>query len=127
MTTPQEVAVIDAVKAMNMFMLDGVEVPVVGVVENMSWFTPKELPDNRYFLFGEGGGEKLAQKSGSVLLGQVPLIQGIREGGDAGRPSVESGFDDQKKYFIDIARNLMEQVEERNKTKAPTARVEIKN
>ena len=126
-TTPQEVALVDAVKAMNMFLLDGVEVPVVGVVENMSWFTPKELPDNRYYLFGEGGGAKLAQKSGSVLLGQVPLIQGIREGGDQGKPSVESEFEEQKNYFLDIARNLMEQVEIRNRTKAPTARVELED
>lgn len=124
-TTPQEVALVDAVKAMNMFMLSGVEVPVVGVVENMAWFTPKELPDHKYFLFGEGGGQKLAEKSGSSLLGQVPLIQGIREGGDSGVPSVESNFDDQKQYFIEIARNLDQQVEIRNRTQAPTSRVEI--
>jgi ATP-binding protein involved in chromosome partitioning len=126
-TTPQQVAVIDAVKAMNMFTLSNVSVPILGVVENMSWFTPKELPDNKYFLFGEGGGKELATKSKTVLLGQVPLIQGIREGGDNGKPSVESGFEDQKQYFIQIAKNLIQQIDIRNNTFAPTERVEIKH
>jgi ATP-binding protein involved in chromosome partitioning len=126
-TTPQEVAVIDAVKAMNMFSLSNVSVPIVGVVENMSWFTPKELPDNKYYLFGEGGGAALAKKSNTVLLGQVPLIQGIREGGDNGKPSVEGNFEDQKKYFMDIARNLVNQINIRNQSFAPTETVEVKH
>ena len=81
-TTPQEVATVDAVKAMNMFLLPSVNVPILGVIENMSWFTPKELPENKYYIFGEGGGKKMAKLSNSVLLGQVPLVQGIRESGD---------------------------------------------
>src|SRR5690606_7221920 len=81
-TTPQEVAVVDAVKAMNMFLLDAVNVPILGVVENMSWFTPAELPDHKYLLFGSGGGEKLARIGETPLLAQLPLVQSVREAGD---------------------------------------------
>ncbi|TNE60440.1 MAG: iron-sulfur cluster carrier protein ApbC, partial [Bacteroidetes bacterium] len=87
-TTPQQVAIADALKAMNMFLLPQINVPILGVVENMSWFTPEELPENKYFIFGQGGGKTLAQASKSVLLGQIPLVQGIREGGDSGKPAV---------------------------------------
>lgn len=86
-TTPQEVAVVDAIKALNMFQLPSVNVPIIGVVENMSWFTPAENPDRKYFLFGQGGGQKLASYGNTNVLGQVPLIQGIREGGDNGLPA----------------------------------------
>ena len=86
-TTPQEVAVVDAVKALNMFQLPSVNVPIIGVVENMSWFTPAENPDRKYYLFGQGGGQKLAAYGNTKVLGQVPLIQGIREGGDNGSPA----------------------------------------
>jgi len=85
-TTPQEVAVIDAVKAMNMFLLPNVNVPILGVVENMSWFTPAELPDNKYYIFGKGGAKKLATMANSTVLVEVPIVQSIREGGDAGTP-----------------------------------------
>lgn len=85
-TTPQKVALADAVKAVNMFGLPDVDVPILGVVENMSWFTPAELPDKKYYLFGEGGGKTLAKQAGSMLLGQIPLVQSVREGGDAGAP-----------------------------------------
>jgi len=74
-TTPQEVAVVDAVKAINMFLLPNVNVPILGIVENMSWFTPEELPDNKYYLFGEGGGDRLATMAETKLLGQIPLIR----------------------------------------------------
>jgi len=86
-TTPQEVAVVDAVKALNMFQLPSVNVPILGVVENMSWFTPAENPERKYFLFGQGGGQKLATYGNTKLLGQVPIVQGIREGGDNGLPA----------------------------------------
>jgi ATP-binding protein involved in chromosome partitioning len=86
-TTPQEIAVVDAVKALNMFQLPSVNVPIIGVVENMSWFTPAENPERKYYLFGQGGGQKLASYGNTVLLGQVPLIQRIREGGDEGLPA----------------------------------------
>lgn len=124
-TTPQEVAVVDAVKAMNMFLLPSVNVPIVGVVENMSWFTPKELPDNKYYLFGEGGGKKLAKASKSVLLGQVPIVQGIREGGDEGKPVVTQKDNPSARAFMDIAQNVVRQVAVRNEVLGPTQRVNI--
>jgi ATP-binding protein involved in chromosome partitioning len=126
-TTPQEVAVVDAVKAMNMFLLPQVNVPILGVVENMSWFTPKELPDNKYFLFGEGGGKKLARMSNSMLLGQIPLVQGIREGGDSGKPIVQQEDDPvSKDAFLQVAKNTLQQVAIRNEMIAPTQIVKMK-
>lgn len=125
-TTPQEVAVIDAVKAMNMFQLPSVNVPILGVVENMAWFTPRELPDNRYFIFGQGGGKKLAQMSNSMLLGQIPLVQGIRESGDAGLPAILSEEDTMvKEAFLQVAQNTMRQVALRNEFIDPTKIVQI--
>jgi len=126
-TTPQEVAVIDAVKAVNMFMIDHVNVPIIGVVENMAWFTPEELPDNKYFIFGEGGGKKLAKLSKSVLLGQVPLVQGIREGGDAGTPVATQTDNPLKEKFEDLALNTIRQVQIRNEVLGPTTTVDMKN
>ena len=122
-TTPQEVALIDAVKAMNMFQLPQVNVPILGVVENMSWFTPKELPDNKYFIFGEGGGKKLALQANTLLLGQVPLVQGIREAGDSGKPMVLQDDENTKQIFVKIAENVIRQVAIRNEQLAPTMKV----
>ena len=124
-TTPQEVAVADAVKAMNMFRLPSVNVPILGVVENMSWFTPKELPDHKYFLFGEGGGKKLTKMANSVLLGQVPLVQGIREAGDAGKPAVAQDDAVTKEAFLNVARNAARQIVVRNETMGPTQTVKV--
>lgn len=125
-TTPQEVAIVDAVKAMNMFLLDNVNVPIIGVVENMSWFTPAELPDNKYLIFGEGGGKKLAKLSKSVLLGQIPLVQGIREGGDNGIPVAMQDDNPLKVEFENLALNMIRQVQLRNEVLGPTKVVEMK-
>ena len=125
-TTPQEVAIADAVKAMNMFLLPSVNVPILGVVENMSWFTPKELPNNKYFIFGEGGGKKMAKLSQSMLLGQVPLVQGIREGGDSGKPVILEAGNSSGEAFLDIARNTARQVAVRNEMLEPTKVVKVK-
>lgn len=124
-TTPQDVAVADAVKAMNMFQLPSVNVPILGVVENMSWFTPEELPNNKYYLFGKGGGKMLAKKSQSVLLGQVPIVQGIRESGDEGKPVVlqENGIG--AKAFQKIAKQTLQQVAIRNEYLPPTQNVQV--
>lgn len=124
-TTPQEVSVVDAVKAMNMFRLPSVNVPILGVVENMAWFTPKELPNNKYFLFGEGGGKKIARMSQSVLLGQVPIVQGIREGGDSGKPAVLGDETIVREAFQKIAENTLRQVALRNEMLEPTRIVKM--
>ena len=125
-TTPQEVAVVDAIKAMNMFLLPSVKVPILGIVENMSWFTPEELPDKKYLLFGEGGGKRMAKLSKSVLLGQVPLIQGVREGGDKGKPALLDKSSLSAPYFEQLAKNTLRQVGIRNEMLGPTTRVELK-
>jgi ATP-binding protein involved in chromosome partitioning len=87
-STPQEVALADARKGINMFRMDSLKVPVLGIVENMAWFTPEELPDNKYYIFGKDGAKNLAESMGVPLLAQVPLIQSVREAGDVGRPAV---------------------------------------
>lgn len=125
-TTPQEVALVDAVKAMNMFLLPSVNVPILGVVENMSWFTPAELPKNKYYIFGQGGGKKLAKLSESMLLGQVPIVQGIREAGDNGKPAVLGEESITTKAFMNVAKNTLRQVMIRNEYLDPTQIVNMK-
>ncbi len=124
-TTPQEVALADAVKAMNMFLLPQINVPILGVVENMAWFTPAELPENKYFIFGQGGGKKLALESHSVLLGQIPLVQSVREGGDEGKPAVLQTGSDVSEAFMNVAKNTLRQVGVRNEMIAPTQIVRL--
>lgn len=119
-TTPQEVALADAVKAMNMFLMPQINVPILGVVENMSWFTPAELPQNKYYIFGQGGGKTLAKESQSVLLAQIPLVQGIREGSDDGHPAVLKTDDPVSEAFMEVAKNTLRQVAVRNETLPPT-------
>lgn len=124
-TTPQDVALADALKAMNMFLLPQINVPILGVVENMAWFTPEELPHNKYYIFGQGGGKKLALASNSVLLGQVPLVQGIREGGDSGKPAVLSEGSIVAEAFLTVAQNTLRQVAVRNEMMEPTKVVKL--
>jgi len=124
-STPQEVALADVVKGINMFRGDKIAVPVLGLIENMSWFTPEELPDNKYYIFGEGGCRKLAEEMQIPLLGEIPIVQGIRESGDAGepialRPNTLSG-----KAFHKLGQRLEEAVAKRNQEKDPTKKVEI--
>ena len=90
-STPQSVALIDARKGVGLFRLPSVNVPVLGIVENMAWFTPVELPDNKYFIFGKGGARALAEELALPFLAEVPLVQSIREAGDVGRPAVLQG------------------------------------
>lgn len=89
-TTPQAVALSDVEKGVNMFRNPQIDKPVYGIIENMSWFTPAELPDNRYYIFGRDGGREMAEKYGIPLLGQIPLVQSVREGGDDGVPATLS-------------------------------------
>jgi ATP-binding protein involved in chromosome partitioning len=126
-TTPQEVALADAIKGMNMFLLPNVNVPILGVVENMSWFSPAELPDNKYFIFGEGGGAKLAKMSNTMLLGQIPLVQSIREGGDAGLPAMLGNEIQTKEAFLNVAKNVARQIAIRNEWIEPTEKVQVKS
>ncbi|MEM7571652.1 MAG: Mrp/NBP35 family ATP-binding protein [Bacteroidota bacterium] len=125
-TTPQEVALADAIKAANMFKLESVQVPILGVVENMSWFTPAELPDNKYYLFGKDGGKTLAKQSNTMLLGQVPVVQSIREGGDAGRPAYLNEEDPiTRAAWVKVAQNVARQVALRNEMMGPTPMVQV--
>lgn len=122
-TTPQEVAVIDAVRAVSMFGLPQINVPILGIVENMSWFTPIELPNNKYYIFGSGGGKKLALQTESMLLGQVPLVMSIRESGDSGIPIMAQSDSKLKAPFIEIAQNTARQIAMRNEVLPATRSV----
>lgn len=123
-TTPQKVALADAQKGISMFRQPQINVPILGLVENMAWFTPEELPDNKYFLFGENGGQKLAEKNEIDLLGQIPIVQSIREGGDKGYPSAlkDDAISDAFKH---LAENVARQVAIRNATLEETKKVEV--
>lgn len=124
-TTPQDVALADARKGVNMFLGDKINVPVLGLVENMAWFTPAELPENKYYIFGKDGGKKLCEELNIPLLGQIPIVQSIREGGDDGRPVAFSGDTISSQAFVELARKVVERVEERNQSMDPTQKVEI--
>ncbi len=126
-STPQDVAIADARKGIAMFKTKGVDVPILGLVENMAWFTPEELPDNKYYLFGKEGCKKLAEEKNIPLLGQIPLVQGIREGGDGGEPISVYVNSITGKAFQSLATALVEQIEIRNKNLEPTKVVEIKH
>jgi ATP-binding protein involved in chromosome partitioning len=101
-STPQSVALIDARKGVGLFRLPSVNVPVLGIVENMAWFTPVELPDNKYFIFGKGGARALADELQVPFLAEVPLVQSIREAGDVGRPAVLQGDTPAGRPFADL-------------------------
>jgi len=125
-TTPQEVAIKDAVKAANMFLLPNVNVPILGVVENMSWFIPEEDQSKKYFIFGEGGGKKLANYCKTALLAQIPLIAKARENSDLGKIAINevSAFNT---AFNGLRDTFLKQLAIRKEMLAPTKRVEMKN
>lgn len=123
-TTPQEVALADALKGVNMFRNKDINVPVLGLVENMAWFTPAELPENKYYLFGNGGGKRLAEELEVPLLGQIPIVQSICEAGDAGTPVALNNNRPDGKAFADLAEKVLIALEERNQ-KDKTKKVEI--
>ncbi len=126
-STPQNVALSDAKKGISMFQQENIQVPVLGVVENMSYFIPDELPDNKYYIFGERGAEYLAKDKGVPFLGSLPLIQSIREASDYGRPASLQEKTAITDEFIKITKNLVSQVVLRNKNLPPTKAVEITN
>ncbi len=123
-STPQQVAIADAIKGISMFRSEKINVPVLGLVENMSWFTPAELPDNKYYIFGKDGCKSLSTKMNVPLLGQIPLVQGICEGSDNGHPPVLDNSVTGN-AFMDLAEEVIVKVNERNKELQPTIKVEM--
>lgn len=125
-TTPQQVALADARKGIDMYRNDKVNVPILGLVENMAWFTPAELPENKYYIFGHEGGKHLADELGVPLLGQIPLVQGICESGDAGQPVALDTNTLTGRAFLQLAAAVVRQVDRRNVEMPPTHIVEVK-
>lgn len=108
--TPQPVAIADARKGISLFKLSTLNVPVLGLIENMSWFTPQELPENRYYLFGKDGVRHLAEELKIPLLGQIPIVQSIREASDAGRPAVLHEQQLYRSQYLQVAQNIAQQI-----------------
>ena len=127
MSTPQNVALADAKKGIAMFQQENIQVPVLGLIENMSYFSPKELPDHKYYIFGKKGTEHLAADKGLPFLGGLPLKQSVREAADIGRPASLQETSAWSKQFKTMAQNLVSQVVLRNKSLPPTKAVAITN
>lgn len=124
-STPQTVALADARKGVAMFQQENIQVPVLGVVENMSYFTPEELPDNKYYIFGNGGAKNLAEDLEIPFLGEVPLVQSIREAGDVGRPAALQTASPIEAAFEELTRNVVSETVKRNDTLPPTEAIKI--
>ena len=126
-STPQEIALADAEKGVNMFKMDSIDVPVLGIIENMSFFVTEENPDKKYFIFGKDGAKNLAEKLGVELLGQIPIVQSIREAADAGRPGVLQLNTEISNSFINLAKKVVVSIDERNANLPTTESVKITN
>ena len=124
-STPQNVALADAKKGVAMFQQESINVPVLGIVENMAWFTPEELPENKYFIFGKEGARNLAEDLDVRLLAQIPLVQSIREAGDVGRPAALQDDTILSEAFETMTRNSVEELVKRNDNLPPTEAVKI--
>lgn len=124
-TTPQELALADVKKAIAMFQLPQINVPVLGIVENMAWFTPAELPDNKYYLFGKGGGEELSKTFDVPLLAQLPIIEAVQQAGDVGTPVAMNEDKLLRAPFDELAQIVAQQVAIRNAEAEPTEKVEF--
>lgn len=124
-STPQPVAAADAKKAIMMFKQPQINIPILGMVENMAYFTPAELPDNKYYIFGKGGAQQMAEQFELPYLGEVPLIQGIREGGDKGLPAVLDDANPARPIFMELASNVARNVSMRNANVEPTQVVQM--
>ena len=124
-STPQAVALADARKGVGMFRMESIGVPVLGLVENMAFFTPAELPNNKYYLFGQGGVRRLADEVQVPFLGEVPLVQSIREAGDVGRPAVLQTEGPAREAFVRIARETVDSLANRVENLPPTEAVRI--
>jgi len=123
-STPQQVALADAKKGIAMFQMDSIKVPILGLVENMAYFTPKELPDKKYYIFGNGGCKRLAEDLGIPFLGEIPLVQSICDGGDMGIPVVHDIQHPAALPFLSLAGNVAQQIAIRNAKQAPTQKLE---
>ena len=126
-STPQNVALSDARKGIAMFAQDSISVPVLGIIENMAYFTPEELPNNKYYIFGKEGAENLAKDKDVPFLGALPLVQSIREAADVGRPAALQDGTEIEKSLIEVTQSLVAQLLKRNTTLPPTKAVEITN
>lgn len=124
-STPQTVALADARKGVAMFNQESINVPVLGIIENMAYFTPPELPDNKYYIFGQHGARNLAEDLKVPFLGELPLLQSIREAGDVGRPAAMQEDTPLEKALIDITRNVVQETVNRNEAMPPTQAVKI--
>jgi ATP-binding protein involved in chromosome partitioning len=124
-STPQAVALADAKKGVSMFMSDSIKVPVLGIIENMAYFTPEELPENKYYIFGKEGARNLAEDLQVPFLGEVPIVQSIREAGDYGRPAALQTASVTEKVFEDITRSVVQEVVSRNESLPPTEAIKI--
>ncbi len=124
-STPQNIALADAKKGVAMFKQESINVPVLGIVENMAYFTPAELPDNKYYIFGEGGAKNLAEDIKTSFLGEIPLVQSIREAGDAGHPVALQNGTPLEKAFTDVTKEMVSELLKRNANLPPTEVVRI--
>ncbi len=126
-STPQNVALADAKKGIAMFNQESINVPVLGIIENMAYFTPEELPDNKYYIFGKQGAENLAADKNVPFLGALPLVQSVREASDVGRPAALQEATPIQQSFTEVTQNLVTQLLKRNTTLPPTKAVAITN
>lgn len=124
-STPQNVALADARKGVAMFQQENIQVPVLGLVENMAYFTPEELPENKYYIFGKEGAKNLAEDLNVPLLGEIPLVQSIREAGDVGRPAAMQTGTMLEEAFEELTKNVVQETVRRNKNLPPTRAIEI--
>ena len=124
-STPQAVALADAKKGVSMFLSEAINVPVLGIIENMAYFTPEELPNAKYYIFGKEGAKNLAQDLEVPFLGEVPIVQSIREAGDFGRPAALQSGSIIEKVFQEITRNVVQETVNRNQNLAPTEAIKI--
>lgn len=124
-STPQNVALADAKKGVAMFQQESINVPVLGIIENMAYFTPAELPDNKYYIFGKEGAKNLAEDLGVPFLGEIPLVQSIREAGDVGRPAALQMATPLEQSFEKLTQNVVQEVVRRNDDLPPTEAIKI--
>ena len=126
-STPQQIALADARKGIAMFQQETIKIPVLGIIENMAYFTPKELPDAKYYIFGKDGAKQLSESKKIPLLGSLPLVQSVREASDFGRPAALQDNSFVADSFVSVTQQVVRQIIKRNKNLPPTKAVEITN